>query len=229
MFARWRSIERKQHRLLPCVENPTARAYLSTELPDKKTPIDEVEFLSVDFETTGLNAKKEAILSMGYMPYKNGRISMASSNCEVIKLNRALPAKSVVIHHITDDRMNAGVPLHDALDRLVEAARGKVLLVHYAKIERDFLEAATKRVYGKSLPFLMVDTMQIERKRMEYKQQEIQSNQLRLANLRKKYHLPPYGAHDALEDAIATAELFMAQLAEKQQGNTALQLGDVLC
>jgi DNA polymerase-3 subunit epsilon len=101
--------------------------------------------------------------------------------------------------------------------------------VHYAKIERDFLEAATKRVYGKSLPFLMVDTMQIERRKLERTHQPIQSNQLRLANLREQYDLPRYGAHNALEDAVATAELFMAQLAQRQRDNADVCLGDVLC
>ncbi|PWQ95270.1 hypothetical protein [Leucothrix arctica] len=114
---------------------------------------------------------------------------MASSNYEVIRLKRDLPAQGVVIHQITDDRMKTGVPLHDALDRLLEAVKGKVLLVHYAKIERDFLEAATKRFYGKSLPFLMVDTMQIERRRLERTHQSIQSNQLRLAYLCQQYQL----------------------------------------
>ena len=229
MFERWRSIEKKQHRLLPHIESPQARAYLSERLPDKKTPINEVEFLSLDFETTGLQANTEAILSMGYMSYKDGRITMSSSNCEVIRLKRALKEQSVVIHHITDDRMKSGVALHEAMDRLMEAAKGKVLLVHYDKIEREFLEVATKRVCGKTLPFLMVDTMQIEKRRLDRMHQPIHSNQLRLANLRQKYDLPRYGAHNALEDAIATAELFMAQLAEKQRGNESVRLGDVLC
>jgi DNA polymerase-3 subunit epsilon len=229
MFARWRSIQKQQHSLLPHVDNPAARAYLSVPLPDKNTPISEVDFLSLDFETTGLEAKSEAILSMGYMPYKNGRISLAPSTSEVIRLNRPLNAKSVVIHHITDDRMKTGVALHDALDRLLEAMAGKVLLVHYSKIERDFLAAATKRVYGKSLPFMMVDTMMLEKRKLDRNQQPIHSNQLRLANLRKQYHLPPYGAHNALEDAIATAELFMAQLAQYQQGKSNVRLGELLC
>ena len=229
MFARWRSIQKQQDSLLSHIDNPTARAYLSAQLPHKNTPINEVEFLSLDFETTGLEAKREAILSMGYMPYKDGRISMMPSGCEVIRLNRALTEKSVIIHQITDDRMKKGVALHEALDRLVEAMVGKVLLVHYCNIERDFLKAATKRVYGKALPFLMVDTMQIERRRLEREQQPIKSNQLRLANLRKQYHLPRYGTHNALEDAIATAELFMAQLAQRQQNNADVRLKDVLC
>ena len=229
MFARWRSIQKQQNHLLPHIENEAARAYLSTALPDKNTPINEVEFLSLDFETTGLNAKREAILSMGYMDYRGGVISLKSSKYEVICLQRALDEKSVVIHQITDDRMKAGVPLTDALDRLLMAMSGKVLLVHYATIEREFLEAATKRLYGKALPFMMVDTMLIEKRKLDCSHKPIGSNQLRLANLRKQYHLPRYGAHNALEDAIATTELFMAQLAQREQRNEGMKLGDILC
>ncbi len=154
---------------------------------------------------------------------------MCDCQHRVVRLNIPLPPESVVIHQITDDRMQAGMAMHDALHELVEVMAGKVLLVHYANIERTFLQAAMKRVYGHALPFMMVDTLALEKRRLDRLQQPITSNQLRLANLREQYHLPRYGAHDALEDAIATAELFMAELGELKSRNPGLKLGDLLC
>ena len=43
---------------------------------------------------------------------------------------------------------------------------------------------------------------------------EIAPGDLRLFNLRERYHLPNYKAHNALSDAISTAELFLALAAE---------------
>ena len=58
----------------------------------------------------------------------------------------------------------------------------------------------------------MIDTLMIEKNIREKANKPIVVNELRLFNLRNHYNLPRYHAHNALEDAIATAELFLAQI-----------------
>ena len=227
MLGPWRSIEAQQRALLKRVDHPTIRTYLETPLPTRKTPLEDVEFLSVDFETTGLDSKKEAILSIGYTHLRGGRIMLKESGHRVIRINTPLCEKSVAIHQITHERMEAGIALHDALEELMQILPGKVMLVHCAPIEKGFLAAAIKRVYNCKLPFLWVDTLEIERKRLDRGVTPVQANRLRLANLRSDYHLPRYGGHNALEDAIATAELFMVLMAQRE--NKQVLLRDILC
>lgn len=227
MLGPWRSIEAQQRALLKRVDHPTIRTYLETPLPTRKTPLEEVEFLSVDFETTGLNSKKEAILSIGYTHLRGGRVMLKESGHRVIRINIPLCEKSVAIHQITHERMEAGVALHDALEELMQLLPGKVMLVHCAPIEKGFLAAAIKRVYNCKLPFLWVDTLEIERKRLDRGVTPVQANRLRLGNLRNDYKLPRYGGHNALEDAIATAELFMVLMAQRE--NKQVLLRDILC
>ncbi len=213
------------------------KTYLETPLPDKNTPIEEVEFLALDFETTGLDAKKEAILSIGYIVIQQQRILLKEKGHFVVKVNRPISDESIAIHKITEDRAALGDHIHQLLPRLLEKMAGKVLLVHYAAIEKTFLNNICKQLYGMTLPLLMVDTLAIEQKYLQRTQQVITAHQLRLFNLRKHYGLPRYHAHNALEDALATAELFLAQVQSRQgrqnmQANvthsTGLQLGDVL-
>jgi DNA polymerase-3 subunit epsilon len=45
---------------------------------------------------------------------------------------------------------------------------------------------------------------------------------IRLANSRERYHLPAYAPHDALTDAIATAELLQAQIKYHFSPDTAI-------
>lgn len=229
MFDRRIPICKQQSALLPKVEHPSAKTYLETPLPDKNSALSDVEFLALDFETTGSDCHSEAILSMGYTRLKGNRLHMHDCIHHLIRVNTPLPRESITTHQMTDDRMATGMPMQDALHELVETMAGKVLLVHYANIERPFLQAAMKRVYGHALPFMVVCTLALEKRRLGRLKQPIQNNQLRLATLRRQYHLPRYGAHDALEDAIATAELFMAELGELQVQNPTLKLGDVLC
>ena len=73
----------------------------------------------------------------------------------------------------------------------------------------------------------ILDTLAIEKKRMLRRQQPLVANQLRLFNLREQYGLPRYKAHNALEDAIATAELFLVQIAYLNRDIRKLSLKDV--
>ena len=56
----------------------------------------------------------------------------------------------------------------------------------------------------------MLDTLKIERRKIQQMQQHTQPDGLRLFNFREKYNLPCYKAHNAMQDAISTAELFLA-------------------
>jgi DNA polymerase-3 subunit epsilon len=228
MWWRWFSPEAQKQRLAEKVGHPLARVYLEMPFPDKKRNAWELDYLVLDFETTGLDARKDAILSMGYTEIRGGRVKMDACTHRIIKLNIPLPPETVVIHKITDDRMNAGIHLHDALHELVERMTGKVLVVHFAHIEQTFLQAAMERVYGHKLPLLMLDTLAIERRWRERAQQAIIPNQFRLGNLRNAYNLPRYGAHSALMDAIATAELFLAEMSYMQNGKGNIRLADLL-
>jgi len=224
----WLPVERQKRHLLSKVTHPVARRYLEAQFPDKRQDPWLLDYVVLDFETTGLDARKDAILSMGYTDISGGRVRLSGCVHRVIKLNVALPPETVVIHQITDDRMSAGIHLHDALDELVGRITGKVVVVHFAQIEHTFLQAAMERVYGYKLPLLMVDTLAMELRQLQRRDQFIRQNQLRLANLRTQYNLPRYPAHDALQDAIATAELFLAEISYLQQDQSHLRLSDLL-
>ena len=199
--------------LLARVQESPFKTYLQTPLPEKKTSILDSEFLALDFETTGLDEKNDAILTIGCTVIKNGRIQLKHNSHKLIKINKEIPEKSIVIHKITHDRVNQGTHLHNVMEGLLKKIAGRVLLVHFARIERGFLNAACEQIYGHKIPVYFVDTFEIERRRLQNIQPEVAPNQLRLFNIRERYGLPRYHAHSALEDAISTAELFLAQVA----------------
>ena len=151
-------------------------------------------------------------MTIGYTVIKRGKVQLKHNGHHLIKINKTIPEKSVVIHKITDDRVHEGAHLHDVMEILLQKMAGRVLLVHFARIEKGFLNAACAQIYGHRPPLLFVDTFELEKKRLLRVQPEAAPNQLRLFNIRERYGLPRYHAHSALEDAIATAELFLAQV-----------------
>lgn len=213
-----RALEKKRLDLVnKAPQDPGLQRYLHCAFPLRKTPIQALSFLALDFETTGLDANSEAILSVGYTVIEDMRVKLGLSDHHVVRINREIPPESIVIHGITDDRMNDGQHLHTVMDELLAAMAGRVVLVHYDAVEKNFLQAYCQRQYGFTIPMMMLDTLAIEQRYRQKHGLGAGSNQLRLFNLRTHYGLPRYKAHNAMTDAIATAELFLAQLSRRAQ------------
>lgn len=195
-----------------CNDNALAD-YLKRPLPSPGQDIKTTEFLVLDFETTGLDAAKDNILSVGYTVISEKRVILKKSFYTVIRQDKKLTAESVNIHQITDSEAQQGVSLKSALDQILKALAGRVLVAHHADIECGFLNSACIKIYGYPLPVRVVDTLQLEKRRLQRRHAGIGSTQLRLFNIRKNRGLPRYKAHNALQDAIATAELLLLQIA----------------
>lgn len=227
MFTSLLSRRQQQRRLLAKVAEGPLKDYLQTPIPHPRQLLLKTEFLVLDFETTGLNPRNEAILSVGYTVIRNGRVVLGENGHHIVRVNKQIPRESVIIHKITDDRSHQGQHLTDIMAILLHKMTGRALIAHYAPIERGFLNAACVELYGYKPPLRILDTLAIEKKRLLRREQAATVNQLRLFKLREKYHLPRYKAHNALEDAIATAELFLVQMAFSNRNIGKLRLRDM--
>lgn len=188
------------------------KQYLKRKIPSRRDLIEDTEFIVLDFETTGLNVITDCILSVGYTIIRNKRVILKECVYQLVRQANDLQSENVAIHQITDTQARQGGELKQVLDNLLLMMAGKVLVAHHADIELGFLNAACRKYYGYDLPVRVVDTLQLEKKRLQRRHAGFKSNQLRLFNIRAAYGLPRYNAHNALEDAVATAELFLVML-----------------
>lgn len=167
----------------------------------------ELEFLALDLELTSLDSNDGEILSVGYVPIKSGFICPGEGRHILIRDHSGV-GESAVIHGIRDCDTDAGETLESALAQLHEARQNRILLLHHASLDFAFL--ANYQEEYKTL--LAADTLQMEYQR-RMRQGQAVANSLRLNQCRERYNLPNYKAHNALTDALATAELFLAQMA----------------
>jgi DNA polymerase-3 subunit epsilon len=203
--------------------------YLQEPLPKTHVPSESVEYLALDFETTGLNPNADRIVSMGWVVIRNEGIRLNDAQHLLIRPDLALAADSVTVHGITDAHAEAGMTEREALDILLAALKGRVLLAHHVEIEAGFLRAACERQYRSALPFQNIDTLQLSKRVLARKiEGPFAPGTLRLFNLRERYGLPRYRPHSALEDALSAAELFLALLAEIRGNSRSVQLKQLL-
>ena len=123
--------------------------------------------------------------------------------------------------------------IESILEALLAAITGRIVVVHYRHIEREFLARALLQRLGESIEFPMIDTMALEQhilhRRLSILERILKRpvGPLRLGDCRERYGLPNYQAHHALTDALATAELFQAQIAHHFDEETLL--GELWC
>lgn len=214
--------------------HPAIRQFFATPLPDPDTPIADVPMVALDMETTGLDERRHAIVSVGVVPFSLNRIKLAERHYWVVKPSRPLAEESIAYHHITHSEIAEAPDFEVILDELLAQLAGRLVVVHFRNIERPFLNAAVKARRGEGLLFPMIDTMSLEAR---LHRQTLWARfrrwlgrppvSIRLNASRERYGLPAYQGHHALVDALATAELLQAQIANHYRPETPLK--DIWC
>lgn len=210
VFGRFTAAGRRDRALASLPEGPL-RALLAQPAPDLDMPLDQLRLLAIDLETTGLDPRKDHLLSVGYVAVDGLAITLGQAGGAVIRADVEV-GQSAVVHGLTDDDLAAGEDLADVLPRVLEALRGRVMLAHFAGIEQRFLAAACKRLYGHEATFPVVDTFELQRRITTAAFRHVREGALRLDTSRRHFGLPRYKAHEALTDALACAELYLAQV-----------------
>lgn len=210
--------------------DPALHTFYAQGLVPPQTPISNVPLVALDVETTGLDPRRDEIIAIGLVPFTLNRIKINQGVHHLVRPRRSLSAQSVAYHHITHADLAAAPDLDQILDGLFEQLAGHIPVVHFRPIERRFFDQAVQDRRDQSWLFPVIDTMEIEARR--HRQSLLARLQrlagrlpasIRLDDSRQRYGLPSYQAHHALMDAIATAELFQAQIAHHFKPDTPLQ------
>ncbi|MGO1692106.1 MAG: 3'-5' exonuclease [Marinobacter sp.] len=205
--------------LASSAQAPILKAFYEAGCASPETPISEISMVALDFETTGLEAEAHSIVSIGLVPFTLDAVALSQAKHWVVRPRLPLHQTSVTFHGITHSDINEAPDLSDILEEVFASLNGRIPVVHFRNIERPFLDVALQARLNEGIRFPVIDTMAIEAHLHPDRQPSFvqrimgkQSVSIRLADSRTRYGLPHYAAHNALIDAIATAELLQAQI-----------------
>ena len=173
-----------------------------------------MHYLVIDLEMTGLNPQEDSIISAGYVAIKQGRIQLSSAEHQYFKPTTLMGddvLQSAHIHMITDEQRELnGINIQGWLLELSGRLKADAWVFHHAPLDYEFLKTSSIRLKQPLPKIEVIDTLMVEREK--YPDQHLESHaQLSLNACRSRYGLPVYRQHHALSDAIATAELWLAQ------------------
>ena len=196
---------------------PLQRQLLDRPLPARSAHVADMEMVALDFETTGLDAKRDRIIAAGWVLIRGDRIVMASAR--EIRVRDDISAgvgQSAVIHGILDSDLDDAGSGEAMLEHLLPELAGRAIVAHAAWIERGFLTALLRRLGGTPMPNPFIDTMALEQRLIEAEGGRVRElhGDLTLDACRARRGLPDYQRHSAGADAMAAAELLLAQIAQ---------------
>ena len=196
---------------------PLQQRLLHQPLPARGARLAELETVALDFETTGLDAQRDHIIAAGWVLIRGDRIVMASAReFHVRNPSPEGVGQSAVIHGILDSDLEDAASSDMLVEQLLPELAGRAIVAHAASIERNFLAALLRRMGGVPLPNPFIDTMALERHLIEAEGGRVRElhGDLTLDACRARRGLPDHQRHSAGADAVASAELFLAQVAQ---------------
>lgn len=195
-------------------DHPGMLDFLHAPLPSAGESMAKTPFLSVDLETTSLNPELGEVASFGWVPIDDGCVQLAGAEHHFVAVQKGV-GQSAIFHQISDSQLSEAEPIRVIAEQFLKAARGRVLVFHNTSLDMGFINTVFRKLFAAPLPVLAVDTMRLEHNKLLAHQEGLEAGSLRLFACRQRYGLPDYPAHDALTDAIATAELLLAQMAHR--------------
>lgn len=166
------------------------------------------EFISLDCETTGLNPKKDEILSIGAVLIRDNKILMRKTFNVFLKPSKNINAESIKIHHIRKVDLENALNPEDAIYQLLDFIGSRPIVGYYIKFDVTIISKYTKKYIGIKLPN---DTIEVST--MYYRTRKRTSDyefiDLKFDTILKNLNIPALGKHDALNDAIMTSMMFL--------------------
>lgn len=200
------------------------RQYQQATSPTADTLVQHCRFLVLDVETTGLDAAKHHMVSLGWIEIIEGELALETARHYLVKPPVSV-GQSAVYHGLHDHQLQQALELSEVLEMFLQQAAGAVLVAHHARLEQQFLQTACQRVFGNSPRFRLLDTMQIEWQRLLQQNKVVKTDGLRLTQCLSRHQLPSGQSHHALEDAYSCALLLLCQI--KQSRSDSTTLGDL--
>ncbi|MDH4318151.1 MAG: 3'-5' exonuclease [Desulfobulbaceae bacterium] len=176
-------------------------------------PIGEYEFVVLDTELTGLDPRRDEILSIGAVQVRDLRIVAGNFFYTYLQPVGQPVNEQTLIHRITPDRLKDAPSREQALLSFVKFCSTSLLAGHCLGIDMDFLNRDMLRHYHAEMIHPCLDTMKLARILTEKESTSYYDRYNHvgydLAGLSKRFKLPTFQPHDALQDAMQTAYLFI--------------------
>ena len=170
-------------------------------------PIDD-EYICFDCETTGLNPQIDDIISIGAVLIKNNTIVSSKKFVKFVKPKTKLQAEAIKVHHIRECDLENAEEIDDVIVEFLEFIGNRKLVGYFLEFDMAMINKYLKPKLGITLPN---DAIEVSAIYHDFKIEAIRQSHidLRFDTILRELQIPSLGKHDAYNDAIMTAMIFL--------------------
>lgn len=169
------------------------------------------ETVSIDCETTSLNVKEAEIISIGAVKIRGNTILTSDPFYVLVRPEGMMEATNVTVHGLRPKDLSDGIPVEQALYKLLDFIGGRPLIGYYLEYDVAMINKFLKPLIGVPLPNRQIEVSAV------YFKQEVKKNfyyndyvDLRMASMVKTLRIPDLPRHNALNDAVNVAMMWQA-------------------
>ncbi len=177
--------------------------------PDMKCPHRRCRYVVVDVETSGLNMKKDRLISIGAVAVCNGLIDFNDAFQIVLRQDHVSTDENILIHGIGGGAQIAGEPPVDALLAFLRYIGNAPLVAYHAFFDQSMINKAMKEHLGFALAHPWLDLAWILPEFYEYRKE----GRVPLDDWLQYFGIENILRHNAVSDAYATAKLLQIAIA----------------
>lgn len=172
------------------------------------------EWVSLDCETTGLDVRRDEIISIGAVRIAGGRLLTSERLELLVQPERGVSPESVRIHRLRERDVARGLPAPEAARRLLRFIGSRPLVGYYLEFDVAMLNRIVRPLLGMPLPQPAIEVSALYydykfRQLPPYQQHDNAGIDLRFATMMRDLDLPLRDAHDALNDAVMAGLAFI--------------------
>ncbi|MBL8674465.1 MAG: 3'-5' exonuclease [Rhodospirillales bacterium] len=168
-------------------------------------PLRATRFVSIDLETTGLDRRRDAIVSVAAVEIDGLAPVEPPALNALVAPGRGIPAAATAIHGITDSMVAGAPPIDRLLPAIVELCAGAVVVGHHVAFDIAMLRGAARAAGHSMPPLAWLDTWRMAGAldpRLAHRD---------MADIARRLGVDPdaFRRHEALDDARLAARLFV--------------------
>jgi DNA polymerase-3 subunit epsilon len=184
------------------------KAWRSAVITRPWTPFTETEWTVLDTETTGLDVRHHTLLSIGAVRMAGTRIVMGRSFYREIKPEKASEKENILVHGIGRAAQMSGEDPARGLAAFMAFSGGRPVVAYNAPFDRVMIETAVERHLGIKWRPTWIDTADLVKAMFPGEATVLKT----LDDWMNRFSIVHYERHNALADALCTAQLFQILL-----------------
>lgn len=167
------------------------------------------EAVAIDCETTGLDRRKDDIVSIAAIRLRDDRILTSQRFVETIQPGAQMNPAAIKIHRLREADVKGGRSISDVVPQLLRFIGSRPLVGYYLEFDVAMLNKHVRPLVGIKLPNPHIETSELYYERKYGDAPPGTQIDLTFAAMMRDLKIPLTDQHDAYSDALMTAIAFI--------------------